>query len=120
MRQQSGNTIAETAHFISVASVLWSPPELESLKDFRAFNPMTGDEIPDTGGLRKLRWSRAGMGKRSGARVIYYFYNRSAPLYLIHAYAKAASEDLSPDEKKAFVKLVDTLKANLKAKRKSR
>ncbi len=85
MKQNSGQALCETEHFIKVASALWSNAELDLLKDFIAFNPEVGDEIPGTGGIRKLRWSRAGMGKRGGARVIYYFYNDRAPICLLHA-----------------------------------
>jgi hypothetical protein len=116
MKQSNGQTLCETEHFIKVASVLWSVAELDLLKDFIAFNPGAGDEIPGTGGLRKLRWSRAGMGKRGGARVIYYFYNDRAPIYLLHAYKKAAKDDLTPLEKASLTKLVDILKARLKQK----
>ena len=85
-----------------------------------AANPLEGEEIPGTGGLRKVRWKRAGMGKRGGTRVIYYFYNESAPLYLLHAYAKAQKDDLTPHEKDVFVRLVETLKAAIKQKQKEK
>jgi putative transcriptional regulator len=44
---------------------------------------MSGDLIPGSGGLRKLRVGRSGSGKRGGARVIYYFYNEDIPLLLM-------------------------------------
>jgi hypothetical protein len=34
-------------------------------------NPEAGEIIPETGGIRKVRWALKGMGKRGGARVIY-------------------------------------------------
>jgi putative transcriptional regulator len=34
--------------------------------------PNAGDVIAGTGGLRKIRWTVAGRGKRGGTRVIYY------------------------------------------------
>jgi hypothetical protein len=33
-------------------------------------NPAAGDVIRGSAGLRKLRWSASGRGKRGGARVI--------------------------------------------------
>lgn len=83
MKARIGNTVAETAAFERQAASLWSEPEIEALKYYLAVNPEAGDEITGTGGLRKLRWSRSGMGKRGGARVIYYFYNETAPIYLL-------------------------------------
>ncbi len=115
-----GNTVCETAHFIKTAEALWSKAELDLLKDFVAFNPLAGKEIPGTGGLRKLRWKRAGMGKRSGARVIYYYFNETAPLYLLHSYAKAEKKDLSAQEKHVLVRLVETLKEIIQRKRKGK
>jgi phage-related protein len=117
MDERIGITVGETAHFIKVASALWSSSaELEAFKDFIAIHPLAGDPIPGTGGLRKVRWTRAGLGKRGGVRVIYYFYDVSAPLYLLHAYAKAKQEDLTPDEKKSLARLVKALKARLRAR----
>jgi hypothetical protein len=78
--------------------------------NFIARNPEAGDVIPETGGVRKLRWGRAGSGKRGGARVIYFYHDARRPLYLLMVYAKAQQEDLSPDEKRAVRKLVGILK----------
>lgn len=120
MDDRIGNTIAETESFIRQAAALWSDQELEALKSHVALNPLDGDEIPGTGGVRKLRWSRAGMGKRGGARVIYYYYDPLAPIYLLWAYAKAKQEDLSPAEKAAVTKAGEILKSSIKAARSKR
>jgi hypothetical protein len=85
-----------------------------------ARNPLAGDEMPGTGGLRKLRWSRAGMGKRGGARVIYYYYNETAPVYLFMAYAKAAQENPSPAAVAILAKLAAAAKAGIKARQKEK
>lgn len=111
------NTIAETGAFIKQATALWSESELDALKDYLSINPFAGDEIPNTGGLRKVRWSRAGMGKRGGARVIYYYYNETAPLFLLAAYAKSKQEDLTVAEKELLTKATEHLKASIKAKK---
>jgi hypothetical protein len=63
-----------------------------------------------------MRWSRQGMGKRGGARVIYYFYDENNPVFLITAYAKATQEDLSPQEKVLFTKALEGIKADIKTK----
>ena len=46
--------------------------QFAELQGFLLDNPTAGDVVPGTGGVRKLRWSRAGMGRRGGLRVIYY------------------------------------------------
>lgn len=78
--------------------------------DFIAANPEAGDVIPGTGGVRKVRWARAGTGKRGGARVIYFYHDAGRPLYLLMVYAKARRENLTPDEKRAVGKLAAIIK----------
>lgn len=50
-----------------------SEDDKRELIDFLAEDPMAGDLIPGTGGVRKLRFATSGRGKRGGARVIYYY-----------------------------------------------
>jgi len=56
-------------------------------------NPFGGDVIPGSGGCRKVRWSRTGMGKRGGVRVI-YFNGNDGRIWLLIAYAKAKFDNL--------------------------
>jgi hypothetical protein len=76
-------TVAETAPFIRQAAKLWTEDDRNAFVDFIAANPDAGDVIPDTGGLRKVRWNRPGTGKRGGVRVIYFYHDDSMPLYLL-------------------------------------
>ena len=64
-------TVVETTMFLRQADKIWSDEERAALVDHMARNPEGGDVIPGTGGVRKIRWGRAGSGKRGGARVIY-------------------------------------------------
>lgn len=61
----------------------------------------------------KLRWGKAGVGKRGGARVIYFYDRPDCPLYLLLAYAKAQASDLSADEKTAVAAFAATIKATV-------
>jgi hypothetical protein len=67
--------------------------------------------IPGSGGVRKIRWARAGVGKRGGARVIYFYHDPGRPLYLLMVYAKAQRENLTEEEKQAVRKLAAALKS---------
>jgi len=103
-------TVAETTLFIRQAAEVWSDIERVAFIDFIAANPREGDVIPDTGGIRKIRWRRSGSGKRGGVRVIYFYYDGAMSLYLLMVYAKASQGDLAPDEKRRIRALVTTLK----------
>jgi hypothetical protein len=105
-------TIAETHAFMRAAEKIWSEVELAALVDHLAHHPEDGDVIPGTGGVRKLRWGKAGSGKRGGARVIYFYYQMDCPLYLLLAYAKAQATDLTPDEKKAVAGFAAIIKGS--------
>jgi hypothetical protein len=59
---------------------LWHEDERNAFVDYIARNPEAGDIIPDSGGVRKVRWSRAGTGKRGGVRVIYFYHDDTMPL----------------------------------------
>lgn len=103
-------TVVEMPPFMRQAGKIWNDEEREAFVDHIARNPEAGDIVPGTGGVRKIRWARKGMGKRGGARVIYFYHHMDAPLYLIAAYAKAQQEDMSADEKKVITALVGELK----------
>lgn len=66
------HTVAETEIFQRYAASICSESERLEFVEWIAANPLAGDVIPGSGGCRKVRWSRAGMGKRGGARVIYF------------------------------------------------
>ena len=87
-------TVVTTERFESNAAEIWSGPEIEELIVSISKNPLRGDPIPATGGLRKLRWARAGMGKRGGAKVITYVIYADGRVWLLTAYAKAGLDNL--------------------------
>ena len=97
--------------FIRQAEDVWDDAERDAFVNYIARNPQAGDVIPETGGVRKIRWATSGTGKRGGARVVYFYHDASRPLYLLMVYAKARREDLTPDEKRAVRRLAIVLKS---------
>jgi hypothetical protein len=87
-------TIVETATFMRCAADVWSEAELMEFKLWLAGNPLAGDVIAGAGGLRKVRWSRAGMGKRGGARVVYFNQLTHGVIALLMVYTKARFDNL--------------------------
>lgn len=111
-------TIIEFPSFLSHVGVSISVAERDELIDFLARQPDAGDEIPGTGGVRKLRWGGKGKGKRGGLRVIYYFYNETAPVFLLAVYGKGVQEDLTAEQKRKMTSLAKVLKEECKTARK--
>jgi len=104
-------TVVETDRFLRDANQLMPDAERMNLVAFVAANPESGDLIPETGGVRKLRWALPGRGKRGGARVIYYFHSEQLPVFLLAAYGKNEKANLTKAERNAIAKLVPTLVA---------
>ena len=59
-------TVAETPTFTRQADKFLSEDDRRELIDHLAGNPLAGDEIRGTGGVRKLRFATLGRGKRGG------------------------------------------------------
>jgi hypothetical protein len=64
-----------------------------SLHGYRG-TPKAGDVIPASGGIRKVRWSRAGSGKRGGVRIIYFNQLANGEIWLLLIYSKSARENI--------------------------
>jgi hypothetical protein len=106
-------TVAETPVFCTEADRVLGEQSHQRLIAFLGLNPEAGVIVPDTGGVRKLRWAVPGKGKRGGARVIYYFHGESLPLLALNVYAKSEKTNISPGEKKRLKAEVEQYARNL-------
>lgn len=68
--------------------------------------PEQGPLIQRSGGLRKVRWSTEGRGKRGGIRVIYYWAPAEAAFYMLYLYAKNEQGDLTAEQVRLLGRLV--------------
>ena len=109
--------VVETPTFLKAAEGLYSESERENIVRTIASDPGAGDVMPGTGGFRKLRFARAGMGKRGGARVVYLYGGDRFPVFLITVYAKAEKGNLSKAEQNALAKLSQSFFEDYGAKR---
>lgn len=57
-------SIIETEEFIDRARKIMTSDQQDELLFFLARHPEAGDVIPDSGGVRKLRWLAEGRGNR--------------------------------------------------------
>jgi len=95
----------ETPIFTEDVLNLLSDEEYAEFQKYLADNPLAGDVIQQTGGLRKVRWSAQGKGKRGGVRVIYYHVNADSQIRLILIYKKGIQDDLTAEQKKMLRQL---------------
>ena len=111
--------VVETGEFLKHAKSLMADGGRAELVAFIGANPEAGEIIPESGGLRKIRWALEGMGKRGGARVIYYYHSERLPVFLLSAYAKNRKANLSKAERNAMKRLVPVLVAGYRRKHRS-
>lgn len=105
-------TFIELSGFSKRRAGLLTDDEFKELQEALIINPERGSRLADTGGFRKLRWARKGMGKSGGVRVIYYNLSvTSGRLYLALIYTKNEADNLTDAQKAQLKKLSDVLKA---------
>ncbi len=73
----------ETPVFTRAVTSVLDDDQYRSLQLALALRPEQGNLIRESGGLRKLRWSVPGRGKRGGARVIYYWDKPTETFYML-------------------------------------
>ncbi len=113
----SMQTVVETPMFLRAAEAIYSEADREEIVRTIAATPEAGDLMPGTGGYRKLRFARSGMGKRGGARVVYLYGGEDLPIFLITVYAKSEKGNLSKAEQNALAKMAKSFFADYKGKR---
>jgi hypothetical protein len=96
----------ETDVFSSELARVWTDDDYAEFQAYLAANPVAGDLISGTGGLRKVRWAATGRGKSGGARVIYYYPVALDQIWLLMIYRKARKDDLTEKEKRILRAIV--------------
>lgn len=99
--------IVETSIFTRQVQALLSDDDYRELQLALILHPDSGAIIPGGGGLRKIRWSMQGRGKRGGVRVIYYWIDAQNKILMLFMYAKNEQEDLTPEQLKVLRKIVE-------------
>jgi hypothetical protein len=102
-------TVVETPGYLKAAESIFSQAERDRIVAMLAANPDCGEVIQGTGGFRKVRVARGGMGKRGGARLIYILRGDAFPIFLITVYAKNEKENLTMRERNLLAKHADEI-----------
>ena len=87
-------TFIESSAFERVCPVYLDDDEYAELQQFMMQDPEAGQVVSGSGGVRKLRWARPGMGKRGGLRVIYFVRYAPNEFWMLTLYAKAKRDDV--------------------------
>jgi hypothetical protein len=87
-------TFIESSIFEWILCVYLDDDEYSELQQFPMQNAEAGELVPGSGGVRKVRWARLGMGKRGGLRVIYFVRYQPTEFWMLTLYAKARREDV--------------------------
>ena len=99
--------IVETSVFTRQVQKLLTDDEYQQLQLVLVERPDLGAIIGGSGGLRKVRWSRSGHGKRGGVRAIYYWAVEQDRLLMLLIYAKAEQDDLSHEQLQILKKIIE-------------
>lgn len=81
--------------------------EFTALQRHLLRQPDAGAVVPGSGGVRKLRWTRAGMGKRGGLRIIYYVQDGKGRIWLVMLYAKSARDNIAAETLRQYREAID-------------
>jgi hypothetical protein len=87
-------TVVETPLFQRLADNYWTEEERSSFVFFISTHPEAGEVVPGSGGVRKVRWSMAGRGKRGGVRVIYFNRLSAGEIWLLVLYSKSEAGNI--------------------------
>jgi len=98
----------ETSIFTKEIQRLLPDDKYRMLQTVLMLRPDAGTLIQGSGGLRKIRWSLPGKGKRGALRVIYY-WSPPDTIFMLFPYKKTEQEDLTTDQLKLLRKMVKEL-----------
>jgi len=107
--KEAVQTVVEMPGYLKAAEAILSEAEREKIVAMIAADPECGEVMQGTGGFRKVRVARSGMGKRGGARVVYILRSEGFPIFLVAAYAKNVKDNLSKQERNELAKRADEI-----------
>ena len=99
--------IIETSVFTRQVEKLLNAETYRELQVALAERPDMGAVMVGSGGLRKVRWTAPGRGKRGGVRVIYYWAVKHDRLLMLLIYPKSEKDDLSREQLMILRKIVE-------------
>jgi hypothetical protein len=84
--------------------------EIDVLEKRLLSDSEAGDVIQGLRGVRKVRFALKGKGKSGGGRCIYLALTLDEVIYLLLAYDKSVQSDLSSEQRKGILSILEELK----------
>jgi len=100
-------TVIETPMFEKQWPHYWNEEERGEFAAFISEFPSTGDVVPGSGGIRKVRWRRAGTGKSGGVRVVYFTRTVEEEIVLLLIYAKSKTDNITGPKLKEIRRAIE-------------
>ncbi len=102
--------IARTQHYVKdIKKLKASMEDIEEMERSIVADPLAGALIQGLKGVRKARFRIGNRGKSGGGRVVYYFLVVDNEVIMLMAYAKSEKQDLSPDDRKGVLRVLEEL-----------
>lgn len=78
--------------------------EYYGFQNYLLQHPKAGNVVPRSGGVRKIRWSTPGSGKRGGVRIIYFYKMKESEIWLLTIYRKSEVDNIPAHQLKEIAK----------------
>ncbi|MGI8526473.1 MAG: type II toxin-antitoxin system RelE/ParE family toxin [Pseudolabrys sp.] len=99
------HTVIRTQIFLADAKAArLSEDQQQVMVAFIAADPLAGEILEGTGGVRKVRFARKGRGKSGAYRTVHYFAGDDVPVLLLALIDKGERANLSKAERNALRK----------------
>jgi hypothetical protein len=110
------HTAVETPTYLAAARKAGlSEDDRNAVLDQVMSDPSSGDLIQKTGGVRKLRIGKRDSGKSGGYRVLSYFMDMEAPVFLLFVIDKSTADNITAEQ----AKILKTIAKQIKDARKT-
>jgi len=100
--------IVETSIFTKRVKEVLDDEQYRLFQLFLVQNPDAGSVIKGSGGIRKIRWTGSGRGKRGGTRILYFWFNKNDTILLLFVFKKNEQDDLTNEQLKLLKSIVET------------
>jgi len=97
----------ETSIFTKLLPSYLSDDDYRGLQSYLLQKPDAGDIVRGSGGVRKVRWAKAGKGKSGGVRAIYYWKKSKHEIWMLTMYSKSERATISGHILKQIAEAID-------------